>query len=412
MKERFHERKLFITGNKGVIGLKRRIGIIGSGTAGLQLAYALKEEFDVTVIHHRSPDQIKNGRIMSTQVHFGATRMRESRFAMPIWDEQTLIESIHISIGNQKLFAGMLKEPALSVDQRLYFYSCMENLEKKGVSFRLKKVVKENIEALTNEFDLVIDCTGKSGPLMSFPIEKELSPFRTPQRKCIVGYFLGIKQNTPQGIGVTVLPELGEMFEIPAITEHGPVTIVFIMAIPNSDIDIFQGIKDAKEFTLKMRTTTQNFFPDIYKRIEEKKFALCDEHGFLQIAVTPIIRKPYLTVKNKLVVGCGDSVFLNDPITGQGCNLSSYCAEKLYETLIEYKDSTWNTEVGESYWNRSKQFVKEVAEWTNAMTLPLPEHVIQLLLQGAQAQTKADEIAEWFANPSKAYQAFLPAKTN
>ncbi|WP_342045056.1 styrene monooxygenase/indole monooxygenase family protein [Bacillus sp. OTU530] len=387
-------------------GLKRRICIVGSGTAGLQLAYALKEEFDVTVIHHRSLEQIRNGRVRSTQVHFGTTRMNENRFAMPKWDEQTLIESIHISIGDQKLFTGMLKEPALSVDQRLYFSRCMEDLAEKGVSFQLKKVVREDIEALTDEFDLIIDCTGKSGPLMSFPIEEELSPFQTPQRKCIVGYFLGIKPNTPQGIGVTVLPELGEMFEIPAITEHGPVTILFIMSIPNSDLDVFQGIRKAEEFTLKMRTTTQKFFPEIHKRIEERKFALCDEHGFLQTAVTPVIRKPYLTVKNKLVVGCGDSVFLNDPITGQGCNLSSYCAEKLYETLIECKDSAWNIQVGESYWSRTKQFVKEVTEWTNAMTLPLPEHIIQLLLQGAQSQTKANDIAEWFADPRKAYQAF------
>ncbi|WP_245592224.1 styrene monooxygenase/indole monooxygenase family protein [Ectobacillus panaciterrae] len=392
-------------------GLKRRICIVGSGTAGLHLAYALKEEFDVTVIHHRSVDQIRNGRIMSTQVHFGATRRRENRFAMPKWDEQALIESIHISIGNQKLFTGMLKEPALSVDQRLYFSHCIEDLAEKGVSFRLKKVVKENIETLTDEFDLVIDCTGKSGPLMPFPIEEELSPFQTPQRKCIVGYFLGIKPNTPQGIGVTVLPELGEMFEIPAITEHGPVTILFIMAIPNRNLDVFQGIKTAEEFTLKMRTATQKFFPEIHKRIAEEKFSLCDEHGFLQTAIIPAIRKPYLTVKNKLVVGCGDSVFLNDPITGQGCNLSSYCAEKLYETLIEFKDSTWNTQVGESYWNRTKQFVKEVTEWTNAMTLPLPEHVIQLLLQGAKDQAKADEIAEWFADPRTAYQDFSSATT-
>jgi hypothetical protein len=329
---------------------------------------------------------------------------------MPKWDEQTLIKSIHISIGNQKLFIGMLKEPALSVDQRLYFSRYMKDLAGKGVSFHLEKVTKENIEALIDEFDLVIDCTGKSGPLMPFPIEEALSPFQIPQRKCIVGYFLGIKSNTPLGVNVTVLPELGEMFEIPAITEHGPVTILFITAVPNSDLDVFKGIKKAEEFTLKMRDTTQKFFPEIYNRINEKDFTLCDENGFLQIAITPVIRKPYLTVKNKLVVGCGDSVFLNDPITGQGCNLSSYCTEQLYETLIEFKDSTWNAQTGESYWNRTKQFVKEVTEWTNAMTRPLPEHVIQLLLQGAQDQSTADEVAEWFANPRNAYKAFSSKK--
>jgi flavin-dependent dehydrogenase len=304
-----------------------------------------------------------------------------------------------------------LKEPALSVDQRLYYWHSINDLVDKGVTFRLEKVDKEGVEVLINEFDLVIDCTGKNGPLLPFSIEEDLSPFKTPQRKCIVGYFTGIKANTPLGVGVTVLPEVGEMFEIPAVTEQGPATILFIMAIPNSDLDVFKGIKRAEEFTLKMRNTVQQFFPEIYNRIDGKNFALCDKNSFLQTALTPVVRKPYLMFKNKLVVGCGDSVFLNDPITGQGCNLSSYCAEQLYETLIEYKDSKWDVETGESYWSRTKQYVKEVTEWTNAMTKPLPEHVVQLLLRGAQEQVKANEIAEWFANPTKAYEAFTSTTT-
>ena len=388
--------------------MKKRICIVGSGEAGLQLAYALKDDFDITVIERKSPDQFKNGRIMSTQVHFGPTRLREKQFNMPKWEERALIESIHITIGNQKLFVGKLEEPALSVDQRLYYSYSISDLIEKGVSFRFEKVDKESLDILLEKFDLIIDCTGKNGPLFRFPVEKSLTPFQTPQRKCIVGYFTGIKENNPLGVSVTVLPELGEMFEIPAITEQGPVTILFIMVLPNSDLDVFKGIKYPEEFTLKMRSAVQQFFPEIHTRIEEENFALMDENSFLQTAITPVIRKPYLLVKNKLVVGCGDSVFLNDPITGQGCNLSSYCAEQLYETLMKHKDSKWDIGTGKSYWNRTKQYVKEVTEWTNAMTKPLPNHVIQLLLQGAQDQVKADEIAEWFANPTKAYEAFFP----
>ncbi|MFC7440715.1 styrene monooxygenase/indole monooxygenase family protein [Laceyella putida] len=388
--------------------MKKRICIIGSGTAGLQLAYALKEDFDVTVIHHRSPDQIRSGRIRSTQVHFGSTRTRENRFNMPKWEERSLIESIHITLGQQKLFVGKLKEPALSVDQRFTFSHCMRDLAEKGVPFRLERIDKEKAETLIDEFDLIIDCTGKTGPVLPFAIEKDLSPFQAPRRKCIVGYFVGVKPTQPLGIGVTVLPGLGEMFEIPAITEQGPVTILFITAVPHSELDGFKGITQADEFVRQMTSTAQTFFPDIDKRINAQHFALCDENAFLQTAVTPVVRKPYLMLKNKLVIGCGDSVFLNDPITGQGCNLTSFCAEQLYETLIDHKDATWDEQTGEAYWHRTKPFVKKVTEWTNAMTLPLPEHVVQLLLQGAQNQAKADEIAEWFADPSTAHQAFFP----
>lgn len=387
--------------------MKKKICIIGSGTAGLQLAYSLKEEFDVTVIHSNSSDKIRNGRVLSTQVHFGSTRNRESRFKMPKWEDKTLLKSIHMTIGNQKLFIGKLKEPALSVDQRFYFSQCLKDLENKGVSFRLMRVNKNDIDSLVDEFDLIIDCTGKSGPLFPFPIEKEFSPFQVPQRKCIVGYFLGVKPNNPLGISVTVLPEMGEMFEIPAMTEHGPVTILFIMAVPNRELDTFKEIKHAKEFTNQMKNVTQKYFQDIHKRIEQDIFALSDEKSFLQIAIKPVIRKPYITFKNKLVMGCGDSVFLNDPITGQGCNLSSYCAEQLYETLIQYKDANWNTQLGEAYWDRTKTFVREVTEWTNAMTQILPQHIVQLLLAGVENQKIADEVAEWFEEPQKAHEAFF-----
>jgi flavin-dependent dehydrogenase len=111
--------------------LRREIAIVGSGTAGLQLAYALRNDFEVTVIHAHSSEKIKNGRIMSTQVHFDSTKKREERYQMPIWKDVDSIQSVHISIGKQKLFVGRLKEPALSIDQRLYFSFCMDDLVKK-----------------------------------------------------------------------------------------------------------------------------------------------------------------------------------------------------------------------------------------------------------------------------------------
>lgn len=231
-----------------------------------------------------------------------------------------------------------------------------------------------------------------------------------PQRKCIVGYFKGIKPNPPLGVSVTILPKAGEMFEIPAFTEHGPVTILFIMAIPNRELDIFKTVKYKGSFMQKMIDTIKQYFPDIYNRMEEQNFLLCDDKGFFQTAITPVIRKPYIVIKGKLIVGWEDSVFLNDPITVQGCNLASYCVEQLYETLIQYKDANWNHQVGESYWNRTKQHVKEVTEWTNAMLQPLPQHVVQLLLQAANDRSKADCIAEWFEQPGKAYRAFFQVK--
>jgi flavin-dependent dehydrogenase len=109
-----------------------------------------------------------------------------------------------------------------------------------------------------------------------------------------------------------------------------------------------------------------------------------------------------------LVLGCGDSVILADPITGQGCNTASYCAEQLFETLITHKESLWDENVGIEYWGRTRPYVTAVTEWTNAMTGPLPEHIVQILMQAAADQQTADQVAHWFEKPSKAHEAFFP----
>ncbi|MBH0173351.1 hypothetical protein IHV09_07270 [Fictibacillus sp. 23RED33] len=45
--------------------MKEQICIVGSGTSGLQLAYALRDAFQVTVIYSHSPEKIRTGRVMT-----------------------------------------------------------------------------------------------------------------------------------------------------------------------------------------------------------------------------------------------------------------------------------------------------------------------------------------------------------
>lgn len=158
----------------------------------------------------------------------------------------------------------------------------------------------------------------------------------------------------PEGISITVLPGSGEMFEIPAITDIGRATILFIEAVPEGILDVFKGIKNSSEFVARMVNVIEEHFPPIYERIDMDRFVLIDENVFLQTAITPVIHRPYATLGGTLILGCGDSVFLSDPITGQGCNTASYAAEQLYQTLITHKESTWDEAVGIDYWNRTK----------------------------------------------------------
>lgn len=387
--------------------MNKRIGIIGSGTAGLQLAYSLKNDFDVTLLHYEEADDIRREKIRSTQVHFRPTLDREHRFHVPETDAAPSIKTIHFNMGQQKLFVGRLTGAATSIDQRMAYSNAMEDLAEQGVSLRKARVSQNEVKDLAESYDLLIDATGKSGPLLPFPVEAELTPFDAPQRKCIVGYFTGVAPVEPVGISITVLPGVGEMFEIPALTEQGAVTILFIEALPEGMLDAFKGVKSAHDFEERMKSMLQENFPEIYGRVDLDHFALVDKAAYLQTAITPVIRRPYLMLNGTLVLGCGDSVFLADPITGQGCNTASYCAEQLYESLTAHKESPWDEKVGIDYWKRTRPYLTAVTEWTNAMTGPMPEHIVQMLIQAATDQQIADKVAHWFEKPSKAYEAFF-----
>ncbi len=187
---------------------------------------------------------------------------------------------------------------------------------------------------------------------------------------------------------------------------------MFIEAVPDGILDTFKGIKIPEAFEERMRITVGEHFPEIAARITSASFGLIDEQAYLQTVITSIIHRPHVMENHTFILGCGDSVFLTDPITGQGCNMASYAAEQIYETLVTNQEAAWDEAVGAAYWNRVKAYIVAVTEWTNAMTQPLPEHIAGLLMKAAADQQTADEIVAWFEDPIKAREAFLGNSIN
>jgi dimethylglycine dehydrogenase len=71
-----------------------RILIVGAGQAGLQLALGLVHDgHDVTVVSNRTPEEIRDGKVMSSQCMFGAALQHEHELGIDYWyDEQLLTE--------------------------------------------------------------------------------------------------------------------------------------------------------------------------------------------------------------------------------------------------------------------------------------------------------------------------------
>lgn len=389
---------------------RKKVVIIGAGIAGLTLAYALRQDgrFDIKVMLAEDAEDIRNGRILSTQAHFEASLLTEARFGLPDYGPVNEIKSIELLMNGQRMFVGNLRCRAVSQDQRLYLSALIDGLRERGVEIHKKRVTGSDLNTLAIECDLIVDCTGKRGPLAPFPAYEGLSYTpSSPQRIITAGMFLGLEADDDHRMSYNIIPGQGEMFETTTITRHGLTRSLLLEAIPGSDLDCIRGIKDSDAFIKELLNVLKSYFPHIYDKINIREFRLVDPLSYIRMAIQPKVRIPYTTVNGTLVVGCGDSVTLNDPITGQGANAAFYCAGALYDVLSDHADGGWDTAIGEQYWEKTKEYVTQMSEWTNAMMGPPSEPFSQLMGEAAQHQQAADDLVNLFANPLEAYRAFF-----
>jgi hypothetical protein len=104
-----------------------------------------------------------------------------------------------------------------------------------------------------------------------------------------------------------------------------------------------------------------------------------------------------------LVLGLGDTVVLNDPITGQGSNNAAKAADSYLRRIVDQGerpfDAAWMQATFDEYWD----YAQWVSGWTNAMLLPPPPHVQKLLGAAATVPGVAAAIANGFDHPPSLY---------
>jgi flavin-dependent dehydrogenase len=191
------------------------------------------------------------------------------------------------------------------------------------------------------------------------------------------------------------------------ITKHGLARSLLLEAVPGGALDKIRGEKGPVDFAAKMKTVLREHFPSVYERVDEKEFRLVDENAYTRVAINPEVRLPYTTFNNTLVLGCGDSVAINDPITGQGANTASFCAEQLFNTLMDNLEGSWDENVGKEYWSRIDEYVVSVSQWTNGMMGPLSESFIEAINGASSNQFLADRFVNLFHNPIAANNVFF-----
>jgi 2-polyprenyl-6-methoxyphenol hydroxylase-like FAD-dependent oxidoreductase len=393
----------------------RNILIVGAGQAGLQLALSLRaEDYDVTLMSARTPEEIRAGWPTSTQAMFGLALETERAYRLDHWEhEAPAIQGLRVVLsappGQLALdVPAPLDQPARSVDQRIKMAQWLTDAEDRGVEVLYHAVTTQDLDALTQlgRYDLTVVAAGKGELVAAFDRDERRSVFRTPQRGLAVAYVQGLAPD-PQWpaphVGFHAIPGLGELFVIPALTHSGPCDILFWEAVPGGPLDRWADAAGRLAPQRHLQLTLElieRYVPWVHERAGAVE--LTDARATLHGRYTPAVRRPVAQLPGGgLALGLADVVIANDPITGQGSNTAAKAADFYLRSILarggEPFDEAWMTATFEGFWAAHGQ---AVTMWTNAMLQPLPPHMQQLLAAAAGHPAVARRLANGFSDPN------------
>ncbi|KSV66565.1 hypothetical protein N185_32375 [Sinorhizobium sp. GW3] len=396
------------------VRIMRKIGIVGAGQAGLQLGIGLlKNGYEVVITSNQTADQIRNGRVTSSQCMFDRALQNERELGIDFWDDAPPVEGIQFSLQQPDgktatRWSARLDKSAQSIDQRVKMPRWLDFFVEAGGDLRISDVGIAELEQLRKECDLVIVASGKGEIGKLFERDATRSPFDKPQRALALTYVHGIEpRKEHSAVNFNLIPGVGEYFVVPALTLTGPCDIMIFEGIPGGPMDRWAGIATPEEHLAESLRILKDFIPDEYKR--SKDAVLTDDRGVLSGRFPPTVRKPVLALPSgALALGMGDSVCLNDPITGQGSNNASHCAAIYLKAILAHGDRAYDADFMQSTFDQYWDYARFVVQWTNAMLVPPAEHVIKMLI-AAEGQP---QVARWFANAFNDPRTLFPTITD
>lgn len=171
----------------------RKILVVGAGQSGLQLALGLQSNgYEVTLMSNRTADEIRSGRVMSTQCMFDTALQHERDLQLNFWESQApRIEGLGVSVAapgshdpgpTQRAidWVGRLNGYAQSVDQRVKMAGWMETFAQRGGQLVIHGAAVGDLDYFSRAYDLVLVAAGK-GELVSMFARTRSAP-RTASR--------------------------------------------------------------------------------------------------------------------------------------------------------------------------------------------------------------------------------------
>ncbi|WP_446039981.1 styrene monooxygenase/indole monooxygenase family protein [Streptomyces sp. SID1121] len=392
----------------------RRVLIVGAGQSGLQLALGLQSHgYEVTLMSNRTADEIRTGRVMSTQCMFHTALQHERDLRLDFWAAQApRIMGVGVSVADPAAPAelsrpvdwlGRLDAFAQSVDQRVKMAGWMDTFARRGGQLVIHGVAVSDLDYFSRTYDLVLVSAGKGEIVSMFARDAARSPYTSPRRALAVAYVhgLGPRPEHPDDDAVrcNFVPGVGEFFVMPTFTTGGRADILFWEGVPGGPLDVFEGVRDPADVLSLILELMERFTPWEYGRAT--KIELTDANATLCGRYTPTVRDPVGRLPGGgLVLGVADVVVANDPVTGQGSNSASKCAAVYLDAILAHGerefDEVWMRAAFDRFWESARH----VTKWTNVMLEPPRDHVLRLIAAGTDHPAVADRIANGFNDPA------------
>lgn len=386
----------------------RKIAIVGAGQGGILLAIALlKNGYQVTLFSNRTAEQIRSGRILSSQVMYHSALTIEQHWGLNFWDDLCPWNfSFTSTVRNPEQptialrWQAQTAHPFQSIDQRLKISRWLEEFVTLGGNLIIQEVGLAILNSISKEHELTIIASGKGEISQAFTRDDARSPFDKPMRSLAALYVTGMQPVVgSRGMRATIMPEIGEFTTVAALTLTGPCDIMVFEAIPGGAMDCWRTVTDPQQRLNLAKELVQHYFPWEAERCNA--IQLTDPQATLTGAFPPIVRKPLLSLPNgKQALGMGDTVMLNDPLSGQGANNATKCAAVYLARILERQqqpfDADWMQQTFEQYW---QQYGQAAAGWTQLILDP-PTHFLELISTCAKSPAVAALIANTFDNPN------------
>jgi hypothetical protein len=394
----------------------RKIAIVGAGQAGLQLALGLLQKgYDVTVVSNRTAEDIRTGKVMSSQCMFHTALQYERDLGLNTWEAACPpIEGIGLSVpapdGSGKKvidWSARLHRYAQAVDQRLKIPHWMSEVTRLGGKIVIAEADVADLERYSASHDLVIVAAGKGAIASLFERDAAKSPFDRPMRALALTYLTGM---TPRpdyaAVCFNLIPGVGEYFVFPALTTTGPCEIMVFEGVPGGPMDCWADVRTPDQHLARSKWILETFLPWEAERC--RHVALTDDNGILSGRFPPTVRKPVATLPNgAMVLGMADVVVLNDPITGQGSNNASKSAALYLSAILAHGDRPFDRSFAQACFDSYWDYAQHVTVWTNALLQPPPPFVLTLLGAAGQFPAIASRFVNGFDDPTDYKSWFL-----